>query len=100
MPNGLMPTELANKISVTRGNMTGLLDGLEKSGFITREDSKTDRRIVHVKLTAGGLKFLDRILPEHLRRIACVMTQLNSSELKKLTGNLEKIRGTLLSLNS
>ena len=99
MPDGLKPTDLADKIGVTRGNMTGLVDGLEKAGLITRRDCKTDRRIVYVQLSVEGQKLLDRILPEHLRRIESVMTQLNESELKKLTSNLEKIRSALLSMN-
>lgn len=100
MPTGLKPTEIAEKMSVTRGNMTGLLDGLERAELITREDCPTDRRILNIKLSSGGFKLLDRILPEHLRRIACVMTRINEGELKKLTQNLEKIREALLSLNS
>lgn len=98
-PDGLKPTDLADKIGVTRGNMTGLVDGLEKAGLITRQDSTTDRRIVYIRLSSQGQKLLDQILPEHLRRIESVMTQLNDSELKKLTSNLEKIRSALLSMN-
>ena len=45
-PDGLKPTDLADKIGVTRGNMTGLVDGLEKSGLDHTSglyDGSTDR---------------------------------------------------------
>lgn len=100
MPEGLTATELAEKISVTRGNMTGLLDGLEKSGLIVRQDSSTDRRVIFIKLSQQGQKLLDEMLPEHFTRVSRIMSSLQEGELKKLTDNLEKIRQELLKLNS
>ncbi|RYG65247.1 MarR family transcriptional regulator, partial [bacterium] len=40
----LLPSELAEKIGVTRATMTGLLDGLEKDGFVQRRQHPDDRR--------------------------------------------------------
>jgi DNA-binding MarR family transcriptional regulator len=98
IPEGIKPTELAEKISVTRGNMTGLLDGLEKSGLITREDCTKDRRIVFIKLSEAGEKLLDEIMPDHLGKIGEIMAQLGEQDLKKFTDNLEKIRAALVSI--
>jgi len=46
------PKELAQALSVTTGNITGLLDKLEAAGLVTRTRSGEDRRVVHVELTA------------------------------------------------
>ena len=46
------PKELADTLSVTTGNITGLVDKLEKAGLVTRTRSTEDRRVVHVELTA------------------------------------------------
>jgi len=46
------PKELAEALSVTTGNITGLLDKLEAAGLVTRTRSAKDRRVVHIELTA------------------------------------------------
>ena len=46
------PKELAQALSVTTGNITGLVDKLETAGLVTRTRSKEDRRVVYVELTA------------------------------------------------
>ncbi len=46
------PKELAEALSVTTGNITGLVDKLEAAGLVTRARSAEDRRVVHIELTA------------------------------------------------
>jgi DNA-binding MarR family transcriptional regulator len=43
--------------------MTGLVDRFEKSGFVVREASSTDRRILHIRITQEGI---DKIEPRAL----------------------------------
>ncbi len=54
------PATIAERIGVTRATVTGLLDGLEKLGYLVRTHSSTDRRSVSIVLTeAGGLAIHD-----------------------------------------
>ncbi len=46
------PKELAEALSVTTGNITGLVDKLEGAGLVTRTRSAEDRRVVYVELTS------------------------------------------------
>jgi MarR family 2-MHQ and catechol resistance regulon transcriptional repressor len=91
-PRGLTATEVADKISVTRGNMTGLLDGLEKSKLIYRKDSAEDRRIIHIHLSAAGQKLLDKILPAHFQQMSEAMSAIPTKALESIAVNLEEIR--------
>src|SRR5215210_3904865 len=59
---GVLPSELADRAGVTRSTITGLLDGLEREGLITREGHADDRRKAVVRLTPAGIRFLDSIL--------------------------------------
>ncbi len=45
------PKELADALQVTTGDVTGLVDKLEKAGLVTRRRSTRDRRVVHVEPT-------------------------------------------------
>jgi DNA-binding MarR family transcriptional regulator len=87
----LLPSELAEKIGVTRATMTGLLDGLEKDGFVQRRQHPEDRRALTVHLNEAGRAFLDGMLPEHYRRITALMSGLDNDERRQLVELLTKV---------
>ena len=63
----ITPSDLAERVGVTRATMTGLLDTLAKDGWIERIQHNEDRRRVVVRLTSEGLEHLGRILPGYFR---------------------------------
>lgn len=89
--SALLPSELAEKVGVTRATMTGLLDGLEKEGFVQRRQHPEDRRALTVHLTECGRAFLDNMLPEHYRRITALMGGLDQDERRQLVHLLSKV---------
>ncbi|WP_309242986.1 MarR family winged helix-turn-helix transcriptional regulator [Hyalangium versicolor] len=88
---GLSPAELADSSECTRATMTGLLDTLEDSGFISRQDHPEDRRMYTVHLTPKAHAFLQEMLPDHFRRISALMTPLSQSERDTLQELLKKV---------
>ncbi|EHL1154886.1 MarR family transcriptional regulator, partial [Escherichia coli] len=68
----LSPTELSEKLDVSRTNITRVCDSLEKFGFIRRMESKEDRRSKNIYLTPDGDLFLQKI------------TRIYGSYLKKI----------------
>lgn len=85
------PAELADLSHVTRATMTGLIDTLERDGFVTREQDLADRRMTTVTLTEKGRLLLQQILPPHFRRMADLMHPLTEQERKTLVHLLAKI---------
>jgi MarR family 2-MHQ and catechol resistance regulon transcriptional repressor len=57
--------ELAEKILKTSGNITLVIDNLEKSGLAVRTRAEEDRRYVTVSLTDEGEALISRIFPAH-----------------------------------
>ena len=53
-PNGLRLGELSQRMMVTNGNVTGLVDKLVEQGFVVREPSPDDRRAMNVRMTKAG----------------------------------------------
>ncbi|HEY4301851.1 MAG TPA: MarR family transcriptional regulator [Candidatus Didemnitutus sp.] len=86
------PAELAEAAGVTRATMTGLVDTLERDGFVKRQPDPDDRRMMSVRLTAKGERFLREFLPVHFRSIAGLMGGLSESERKTLVSLLTKIQ--------
>ncbi|MFL5346877.1 MAG: MarR family winged helix-turn-helix transcriptional regulator [Hyalangium sp.] len=88
---GLTPAELADNSACSRATMTGLLDTLEHSGFISRQDHPEDRRMYTVHLTPKAHAFLQGMLPDHYRRVAALMAPLSQAERATLQQLLKKV---------
>ena len=61
--NGMTMTELSQVLAADNSTMTGLVDRLEKSGFVVREASPTDRRALLVRITQEGIDEINRAQP-------------------------------------
>lgn len=68
------PFEMSRALSYDTGSMTRMLDRLEKKGFVDRQRSHTDRRVVELALTTKGQEaarqlpaLIDAVLREQLR---------------------------------
>jgi DNA-binding MarR family transcriptional regulator len=85
------PAELAAGANVTRATMTGLIDTLERDGFVKREPDPDDRRMMSVRLTPKADEFLREFLPGHFRTTAKLMGVLTEAERKTLVRLLTKI---------
>lgn len=94
------PAELADAAGVTRATMTGLIDTLERDGFVKREPDPDDRRMMSVRLTAKGDRFLNDFLPGYFKAIAGLMTPLSESERKTLVRLLGKVQQHVATLRS
>lgn len=85
-----MHSQLAEASGVTKGTVTGLIDGLERDGLVRRTPSPGDRRASLIELTLAGERKLHEILPGHLRRLSDLLGGLCPSERKTLTELLRK----------
>jgi DNA-binding MarR family transcriptional regulator len=99
-PGPRTPAELAEAAGVTRATMTGLVDTLERDGYVTREPDPVDRRMMSVRLTNKGERFLREFLPGHFRATAAVMSTLSESERKALVRLLAKVQQQAAALNA
>lgn len=94
------PAELADAAGVTRATMTGLIDTLERDGFVKREPDPNDRRMMSVRLTSKGEQFLHEFLPGHFRTIAALMSALSENERKTLVRLLNKVQEQVNAVNA
>jgi DNA-binding MarR family transcriptional regulator len=90
-PKPTTPAELADFASVSRATITGLLDTLERDGFVRREPDPADRRQMSVHLTVKGQTFMHDILPGHFRQITRIMGSLSDDEQQTLSRLLTKV---------
>lgn len=76
--------ELGAKRLTSGGNITMVVDNLERRGLVRRERDLEDRRRVTVHLTAGGRRLVARILPGHVAAIVGALAVLTPAEQDEL----------------
>jgi MarR family transcriptional regulator, 2-MHQ and catechol-resistance regulon repressor len=79
--------QLSKKLLRSTGNMTMVVDNLEKSGLVQRVRSVEDRRMISIELTAVGRQLIEQVLPEHIAVIVAEMSVLSPTE-QSLLGEL------------
>lgn len=72
--------ELSSKLLKSPGNITMVIDNLEKRNFVKRERGELDRRHYILHLTSGGKEFIKKIFPEHLNSIVKEISVLSEDE--------------------
>lgn len=96
----LSPSEFANRANVTRATITGLLDRLEREGFVERRSHSNDRRMLAVHLTEPGKALVEKILPDHFCRTQGLMANLTPTEKKTFVKLLGKLKSGTSALSS
>lgn len=84
--------EIGEKLLVSGGNMTMVINNLEKRGLVTRQRVPEDRRQVTVFLTGQGRRLVAEIFPAHAQNIVELMGILSAEEQDHL-GRLCKMLG-------
>lgn len=82
---------LCNKMLVTGGNMTLVLDNLEKRNLVRRIVSPNDRRALNITLTQEGEELFKNIFVKHAESIEKAMGVISEQEQKELGKLLKKL---------
>ncbi len=89
----LSQTQLGRMLLVNRANVTGLVDRMERAGWVARGSHGGDRRVNLVRITAEGRKLLKRAEKAYLARVEEVMGVLGEEERVRFCRSLDRIRG-------
>ena len=97
----LEPSVIAQRIVVTTGSMTSLLDNLEKRGLIRRLPHPEDRRKLLIDITPAAQDIVDELLPSlHARERDVMGAALSTSEQRSLLRLLAKLQRAALDAGS
>ena len=90
--DGLSQQELSEQLIVTKSNVVGLFDRMEKAGYVRRDSHPTDRRYNQIVLTPKGEKLEARVEAEYFKEVDRMMNPLSASQKKTLIQAMETIR--------
>lgn len=83
--------QIGNKVLMSSGNITYVVDKLEKKGFVQRRASSKDRRLIYAEVTPAGSQFIEQTFPKHVKAIERAVSGLSSEEKKIATELLKKL---------
>jgi len=91
-PAGLSQRELGDRLVVDRSNVTGLLDRMEKAGWVRRSDDKADRRVYRVRLTPTGRHLWEQADALYVTAIERVTDALGARETQTTLATLGRLK--------
>lgn len=91
----MSPSELGDRLIVTRATVTGLLDSLERRGFVRRTPNPADRRSLLVEITPAGLDVLQELRTLVHRNEKDWMSVLSDAELRGYIELLHRIQDSV-----
>jgi len=98
--DGLTMSELSERLLVTCGNTTGLIDRLYRAGYVRRRPHPEDRRAISVTLTDRGREVCLRGAETFRRRLAELLACLTDEQRGLLVGLLTQIANHVAGLRT
>ena len=87
----LTMSEIAGRMGHTTAAATGLVDRLEKLGYVRRSHANDDRRKIEVHITPSGLKLVGEIREDMVTNLGTMMDLLSPAEQQAWLQVYEKI---------
>jgi len=92
----LPPNQIAERLIISRATVTGLLDSLERRGFVQRTAHGSDRRMLLIELTDTGRKVATDFRPIVHQHEKTWLGALSDKEQRLLIDLLHRVQETLM----
>ncbi|MBC8123493.1 MAG: winged helix-turn-helix transcriptional regulator [Gemmatimonadaceae bacterium] len=80
----LCQRDLAQKLLTSGGNITMVVDNLEKRDLVRRERTTEDRRFICIHLTETGQEMISQLFPHHVEAVIETMAVLTATQQEEL----------------
>ena len=98
-PEGSSMGEISRRCMVTKGNVTGIVERLEREGLIDRRQRPEDRRSHVVRLTDAGREAFEAMASDLEGWVASMFSGLDEEEVEQLAELLGKAKRSVRSIN-
>ena len=85
-------SNIGKAFGISKPNATSIIDKLVTNGFAERIADQKDRRLVYIKLTGEGRKFVERCRENIENVLQKILSGYSSKELKLLEESLKNIK--------
>ena len=92
----LSPHKIADRLIISRATVTGLIDSLERRGYVRRLPHQSDRRMLLIELTDTGRHVAHAFRPIVHQHQKVWLEALNEKEQQQLIDSLQRVQATLM----
>jgi DNA-binding MarR family transcriptional regulator len=92
--------KVGERLLIQPPSVTGVVDRLERQGFVQRRPSRTDLRVRQLSLTRPGRALMAEVLAGHAERVQSLFAGLQPEEQKTMLGLLQRLEAHLQTLVS
>ncbi len=83
--------QIIEKVLSTGGNMTVVINNLEKEGMVKKDCARDDNRVCIISLTAKGKGLIEKIFPEYLEDLQNSLSCFSEIEKNEIVSALKKL---------
>ncbi|NMO96498.1 MarR family winged helix-turn-helix transcriptional regulator [Paenibacillus lemnae] len=83
--------KIGEKVLISSGNITYVVDKLQKKNLLVRRASSEDRRVIYAELTPEGRELFETIFPDHQKKMDAAFGGLTEEEKKQASALLRKM---------
>jgi DNA-binding MarR family transcriptional regulator len=87
--------DLSERMYLHPSTITGVIDRLEKKGYVTRNRDKMDRRVIYVQLTAEGKRLAKRAPSPAQGKMIYGLKNLKKKELDLIYDSVQRLVGIM-----
>jgi len=95
-PAGLSMGEVSRRLMVSNGNVTGIVERLDRDGLVWRRTNPEDRRSQLVRLTDSGRTTFEGMAEAHEGWISAMLSGLSEEEVEQLKYLLGKAKQSVV----
>lgn len=93
--SGVLASDIADALNVSRPNITNIINGLVEKGLIIQESDATDRRRKLLKITTQGMETLETIEPFRRKANSMLFSKFSKEQLAELLEDLQVVLSRL-----
>ncbi|MBN1352678.1 MarR family transcriptional regulator [candidate division KSB1 bacterium] len=91
----LTVNQLAQKMSITSGRVTRIIDGLAAKNFVIRRVNKLDRRIYYMVLTNQGENLAKQLAEDHIKIHEAILSRIPEQNRRQMIDFLHKLNAAM-----
>jgi DNA-binding MarR family transcriptional regulator len=93
-------SEIGKKLSISKPNMTPLIDKLVEERMVERLPDSKDRRIINIAITSKGVEYIDTTKAQISSNLESKLMSLSADELEELSCSLKIMNNILSKIDS
>ena len=84
-------SDMSDALGLPRPSVTKTVKDLENLGFVDKETTKEDGRLVYIKITGNGRKLVDKYVDRYFANLSKELSDITDQDADKMIEVIEKL---------